>query len=64
MHDTTFSGPLIDLGTSLFSRKVAEQGGLISGQDPTAFNTADPIRIWVIQIGELECLSENVVRPD
>jgi hypothetical protein len=28
------------------------QGGLLSGKDPTAFNTADPLRIWIIQVGE------------
>ncbi|KAF8313891.1 hypothetical protein DL93DRAFT_2228342 [Clavulina sp. PMI_390] len=28
-----------------------EQGGLLSGKDPTAFNTSDPIRLWIIQLG-------------
>ncbi|KAJ7696562.1 Sodium/hydrogen exchanger family-domain-containing protein [Mycena rosella] len=38
---------------SLFRHKraVAEQGGLLSGQDPSAFNTTDPVRLWIIQVG-------------
>jgi hypothetical protein len=36
---------------SLFRRAAAEQGGLLSGKDPTEFNTADPLRLWIIQIG-------------
>jgi len=29
------------------------QGGLLNGQDPTAFNTSDPLRLWIIQVGML-----------
>ncbi|KAM5539392.1 hypothetical protein V8D89_006844 [Ganoderma adspersum] len=32
-------------------RAAAEQGGLLSGQDPTAVNTADPLRLWIVQVG-------------
>ncbi|KAK7025215.1 Na-H-exchanger domain-containing protein [Favolaschia claudopus] len=28
-----------------------EQGGLLSGKNPSDFNTADPIRLWIIQVG-------------
>jgi hypothetical protein len=28
------------------------QGGLLSGVDPSAFTTSDPLRLWIIQMGE------------
>ncbi|KAK0202677.1 Sodium/hydrogen exchanger family-domain-containing protein [Desarmillaria ectypa] len=37
---------------SLFSKRAAqEQGGLLSGKDPTDVNINDPIRLWIIQVG-------------
>ncbi|PBK99526.1 hypothetical protein ARMGADRAFT_918876 [Armillaria gallica] len=37
---------------SLFSKRTApDQGGLLSGKDPTEINTNDPIRLWIIQVG-------------
>lgn len=34
------------------SKRVApDQGGLLSGKDPAAFNATDPLRIWIIQVG-------------
>ncbi|KAL1741415.1 Sodium/hydrogen exchanger family-domain-containing protein [Schizophyllum fasciatum] len=37
---------------SLFGKRAAqEQGGLLSGKDPTEFSTSDPIRLWIVQIG-------------
>ncbi|KAJ7170478.1 Sodium/hydrogen exchanger family-domain-containing protein [Mycena crocata] len=37
---------------SLFhKRAAAEQGGLLSGKDPSEFNTVDPLRLWIIQVG-------------
>ncbi|RDB14902.1 K(+)/H(+) antiporter 1 [Hypsizygus marmoreus] len=38
---------------SLFHAKRAatEQGGLLSGKDPTEFNPTDPIRLWIVQLG-------------
>ncbi|KDQ30912.1 hypothetical protein PLEOSDRAFT_1062891 [Pleurotus ostreatus PC15] len=39
---------------SLFHSKRAqatEQGGLLSGTDPTEFNERDPIRLWIVQVG-------------
>lgn len=27
------------------------QGGLLSGKDPSEFNSADPLRLWIIQVG-------------
>ena len=42
--------------TSGFSFGVAHwqsnQGGLLNGTDPTKFTDKDPIRLWIIQVGE------------
>ncbi|KAF9510098.1 hypothetical protein BS47DRAFT_1377479 [Hydnum rufescens UP504] len=50
-----FSQQLISLGGDVASRLTArlaeEQGGLLSGKDPTTFNASDPIRLWIIQLG-------------
>lgn len=49
-----FSDTISDIAQATYFRlkRVApEQGGLLSGKDPTAFNTADPLRIWIIQVG-------------
>ncbi|KAM6489990.1 Sodium/hydrogen exchanger family domain containing protein [Amanita muscaria] len=44
-----FSSTVIDL---VQSRATApDEGGLLSGKDPTAYNPNDPLRIWIIQIG-------------
>ncbi|TFK34191.1 Sodium/hydrogen exchanger family-domain-containing protein, partial [Crucibulum laeve] len=41
---------------SLFQKRAApEQGGLLSGKDPSAFNPVDPIRLWIIQVGVIVC---------
>ncbi|TFK26895.1 hypothetical protein FA15DRAFT_615019 [Coprinopsis marcescibilis] len=36
-------------------RSAPEQGGLLSGQDPTSFSPADPIRLWIVQVGIIIC---------
>ncbi|KAI0301119.1 Sodium/hydrogen exchanger family-domain-containing protein [Multifurca ochricompacta] len=37
---------------SAFQRRTApDQGGLLTGKDPTKFNPADPLRLWIIQVG-------------
>ncbi|EJD01475.1 uncharacterized protein FOMMEDRAFT_111321 [Fomitiporia mediterranea MF3/22] len=41
-----FSGQLI----SLMKRAAAEQGGIISGDNPARYNDQDPLRLWVIQV--------------
>lgn len=28
------------------------QGGLLTGVDPASFNVSDPLRLWIIQLGE------------
>jgi hypothetical protein len=38
------------------------QGGLLTGKDPSAFNTADPLRLWIIQVGEYSFLFHEVGR--
>lgn len=45
------SRTVISLFGSYTKRTAPDQGGLLSGKDPTAFNTADPLRIWIIQVG-------------
>ncbi|PPQ82193.1 hypothetical protein CVT26_009576, partial [Gymnopilus dilepis] len=42
---------------SLFAKRATapDQGGLLSGKDPSAFNTADPLRLWIIQVGIIVC---------
>ncbi|TFK43902.1 Sodium/hydrogen exchanger family-domain-containing protein [Crucibulum laeve] len=35
---------------TLFSRAASEQGGVISGDNPTHYNASDPFRLWVIQV--------------
>ncbi|EKM52040.1 uncharacterized protein PHACADRAFT_187402 [Phanerochaete carnosa HHB-10118-sp] len=53
------SGPLIHLAkATLFKREAQGQGGLLNGQDPTAFNTQDPLRLWIIQIGVIVLTSQ------
>ncbi|KAF8625621.1 hypothetical protein AX17_006806 [Amanita inopinata Kibby_2008] len=37
---------------SLFqSRAAPDQGGLLNGKDPSAYNPEDPLRVWIIQVG-------------
>ncbi|RDX53492.1 hypothetical protein OH76DRAFT_1343339 [Lentinus brumalis] len=47
-----FSGAVIDVARRVLRKREApEQGGLLSGQDPSAVNTVDPLRLWIIQVG-------------
>ncbi|KAI0252194.1 Sodium/hydrogen exchanger [Lactifluus subvellereus] len=47
-----FSSRLISPSHTTFQRRAApEQGGLLTGKDPTQFNLADPLRLWIIQVG-------------
>ncbi|KAL1667018.1 Sodium/hydrogen exchanger family-domain-containing protein [Schizophyllum commune] len=43
-----FYSPAISM---IGKRAAQEQGGLLSGKDPTEFSTSDPIRLWIVQIG-------------
>ncbi|CCL99749.1 uncharacterized protein FIBRA_01771 [Fibroporia radiculosa] len=35
-----------------------EKGGLLTGQDPSDFNTSDPLRLWVIQLGVILMMTQ------
>ncbi|KAF8965970.1 Sodium/hydrogen exchanger family-domain-containing protein [Flammula alnicola] len=47
-----FSGHVISL---FHARTATDQGGLLSGKNPTAFNPTDPLRLWIIQVGIIVC---------
>ncbi|KAF7302231.1 hypothetical protein MIND_00790100 [Mycena indigotica] len=44
------SDQVAHVSRSLAERAVAEQGGVISGFNPTTYNPNDPIQLWVIQV--------------
>ncbi|KAF8272801.1 Sodium/hydrogen exchanger family-domain-containing protein [Lactarius quietus] len=52
-----FSRQVINLVQSLVQsstsrrRAAPDQGGLLTGKDPTQFNPSDPLRLWIIQVG-------------
>ncbi|KAI8978732.1 Sodium/hydrogen exchanger family-domain-containing protein [Trametes punicea] len=47
-----FSRAILDIARHALQKKEApDQGGLLTGQDPTAVNTADPLRLWIVQVG-------------
>ncbi|KDQ15147.1 hypothetical protein BOTBODRAFT_65764 [Botryobasidium botryosum FD-172 SS1] len=54
----SFSSRLTHVGADLVKRAAAQQGGLLSGQDPTAFDTADPIRLWIIQLSVITMVTQ------
>lgn len=39
---------------------VLLQGGVISGDNPAAYNTGNPIRLWIIQLGQCENPSQSI----
>ncbi|KAF8125760.1 Sodium/hydrogen exchanger family-domain-containing protein [Boletus edulis] len=39
------------LSTHLSRREATGEGGLITGTNPAAFTTSDPLRLWIIQVG-------------
>ncbi|KAJ7879936.1 Sodium/hydrogen exchanger family-domain-containing protein [Mycena olivaceomarginata] len=43
-----FSNTVISL---FHSRAAPDQGGLLTGKNPADVNTADPLRLWIIQVG-------------
>ncbi|KAJ3758145.1 Sodium/hydrogen exchanger family-domain-containing protein [Lentinula raphanica] len=44
-------GEFSKLVISILKREAPDQGGLLTGKDPSAFNTSDPLRLWIIQVG-------------
>ncbi|CAE6386161.1 unnamed protein product [Rhizoctonia solani] len=55
-----FSGTLLGLGHDLTKRAAREQGGILSGKNPAHFDTANPIRIWVIQLILIVCMTQGL----
>ncbi|KAG6376879.1 Sodium/hydrogen exchanger family-domain-containing protein [Boletus reticuloceps] len=39
------------LSSRLSRREATGEGGLITGTNPAAFTTSDPLRLWIIQVG-------------
>ncbi|KAG1774485.1 Sodium/hydrogen exchanger family-domain-containing protein [Suillus placidus] len=46
-----FSNAVVSLASGLWKRAAVGQGGLLSGVDPSAFTTSDPLRLFIIQMG-------------
>ncbi|CDO69869.1 hypothetical protein BN946_scf184884.g28 [Trametes cinnabarina] len=48
-----FSRAIIDIAQHALQKRgqAPDQGGLLTGQDPTAINTNDPLRLWIVQVG-------------
>ncbi|CAE7216799.1 unnamed protein product [Rhizoctonia solani] len=53
-----FSDAVFGLGHDLAKRAAREQGGILSGENPSHFDTANPIRIWVIQLILIICMTQ------
>ncbi|KAJ1309003.1 hypothetical protein OPQ81_004685 [Rhizoctonia solani] len=53
-----FSDMVLGLGHGLAKRAAREQGGILSGENPAHFDTANPIRIWVIQLILIVCMTQ------
>ncbi|KIM35156.1 hypothetical protein M413DRAFT_449865 [Hebeloma cylindrosporum] len=51
-------GELTNQILDLFSRGASEQGGVISGDNPTKYNAADPFRLWIIQVVIIICFTQ------
>ncbi|KAH0578643.1 hypothetical protein H2248_003778 [Termitomyces sp. 'cryptogamus'] len=41
---------VLHFSRALVAREAAEQGGIISGDNPVTFNASDPFRLWVVQL--------------
>ncbi|OJA12207.1 hypothetical protein AZE42_09565 [Rhizopogon vesiculosus] len=53
-----FSEAVVSLGSGLWKRAATGQGGLLTGVDPTAFTTSDPLRLWIIQMGIIVMMAQ------
>jgi hypothetical protein len=52
----SLSGSLYAVADEIFTKRAAVgEGGLLSGVDPTAINTSDPLRLWIIQLAIIMC---------
>ncbi|KAI5120140.1 hypothetical protein M0805_001908 [Coniferiporia weirii] len=53
------SRTVVSLASSTLRRREAVgEGGLLSGLDPTQFNTSDPLRLWIIQVGIIVMMAQ------
>ncbi|KAG6376893.1 Sodium/hydrogen exchanger family-domain-containing protein [Boletus reticuloceps] len=53
-----FSSTTVAILQTLSKRAVQGQGGLLTGQDPATYNTADPLRLWIIQLGVIIMMAQ------
>ncbi|KAI5996532.1 Sodium/hydrogen exchanger family-domain-containing protein [Pisolithus orientalis] len=37
---------------------VQGEGGLLTGEDPSAYNSSDPLRLWIIQVGVIIMMAQ------
>ncbi|KAG8695339.1 K(+)/H(+) antiporter, partial [Ceratobasidium sp. 423] len=42
----------------VFRRAAEQQGGLLNGSDPTKYNTHDPIRLFIVQLGVIMLMTQ------
>ncbi|KAF7432803.1 K(+)/H(+) antiporter [Pleurotus ostreatus] len=40
----------VEFAHAIFGRAASEQGGVLSGDNPTHYNAQNPIRLWIIQV--------------
>ncbi|KZT65834.1 hypothetical protein DAEQUDRAFT_814014 [Daedalea quercina L-15889] len=45
-------------GSLRWKREAAGQGGLLNGEDPSAFTTSDPLKTWIIQLGVILMITQ------
>ncbi|KAG6820502.1 hypothetical protein H0H93_016309 [Arthromyces matolae] len=45
-----YSDLVLQFSRGLVARAAAEQGGIISGDNPVTYNASDPFRLWVVQL--------------
>ncbi|CDO73116.1 hypothetical protein BN946_scf185007.g170 [Trametes cinnabarina] len=53
-----FSNAVLEVIGALPKRSAPDQGGLLTGQDPTKVNTNDPLRLWIVQLGVILLISQ------
>ncbi|KAI9057011.1 hypothetical protein FKP32DRAFT_1661520 [Trametes sanguinea] len=53
-----FSHAVLEVLHALPKRSAPDQGGLLTGQDPTKVNTNDPLRLWIVQLGVIILMTQ------
>ncbi|KAI6098205.1 Sodium/hydrogen exchanger family-domain-containing protein [Pisolithus sp. B1] len=48
----------IKLFKKVATRTVQGEGGLLTGEDPSAYNSSDPLRLWIIQVGVIIMMAQ------